>query len=879
MSSWLLFIVQVLNQVKVSHYLAKIRNFTIMVNQKQSNRSVRRKVIFVFICCCIALGMAWVISNDAFNQVLTAVDNIAKPNEKMRLVSQVSRDIMQLDQLQKAEVLLDHDNKFNSFQKESKLVSNALDSLKNLYSQDTSQIRRVDSIKILLTERDKLFKAYVQVREKLVDSREFSEQLQSIGNILQNTPQADSTVVTSRKTVETTTIEPGEAANRDSTIDDRSFFGKLFGSKKRTTFKPNILNQPRKIVKEELNVLIDTISTARQDSAIKLIDSVLKQIEETQRAQSISFIDREVELTYAGNLLISKMLSILNEVEKEGMLQMENENAQARFVMNDSVSRINLVVIGFFAITAVLVLLILADIRKSNRYRMELEVAKEEAEYHSAAKQRFLSNMSHELRTPLQSIIGYAEQLREEHPEDSRKVNIIYQSSEHLLQIVNEVLDYNRINSGKFHFNNQDFYLSQLIDEVFGAMQLQAEEKFLTLGLIKEIDGTGYMLGDPFRLKQILYNLLSNAIKFTEKGSVTLKVSTEVKETITNLRIIVNDTGKGIPENDLYRIFNEFEQAENSNSGIHFGSGLGLSIVKTLCEAMGGSINIKSELDKGSVFEVFLPLKTSTLIRSDVEQEDLVPIKDFQGTIWVIDDDDFILELCRNIFNKYNIKHRAFSSPTELLNTPWDPSVNILLMDMRMPGKTGTELNHELRPKIGNDVKIYAFTAQALPEEREQILAEGFDGLLLKPFKEIDLLHLLGLRKTSEEAWAIKNRNDLKDFDFSNLRKLTFNDNNQVLKILNIFVKDTTKDLISLRNALQANERDELSLICHKLAGRTSQIGGQKIAMKLRKLEIDIRNNEFDILEIQAVIDQLYRLLDYLQEELHSSSSNINLAI
>jgi len=842
-----------------------------MVDQKLSNKSVRGKVIFVFICCCIALAMAWVISKDAFNRVITAVDNIAKPNEKMRLVSQVSRDIMQLDQLQRAQVLSTDDSIYANFQKESKLVSASLDSLQNLYAEDSSQIVRIDSIKSLLKERDKLFLAYVQVREKMVDSHEFSKQLQSIGDILQNTPSGDSTVVTMRKITETTTIEPGEVIRNDSIQDDRSFFGRLFGAKKRPAPQQNVINQPRRIVKEELNELIDTISTARQDSAIRLIDSVLRSIEEAQRAQSDSFIDREVELTYAGNLLISKMLGILNAVEKEGMLQMETENASAQYVMNHSLSRINFVVLGFFVITTVLVLLILSDIRKSNRYRRELELAKEEAEYHSAAKQRFLSNMSHELRTPLQSIIGYAEQLREEHPENSREVSIIYQSSEHLLQIVNEVLDYNRINSGKFHFNNQDFHLGQLIDDVVAAMQLQAEEKSLSLNLVKTIEGSVYLFGDPFRIKQILYNLLSNAIKFTDKGSVTLTVNTRIKGELTELGIEIKDTGKGIPESDIHRIFNEFEQAENSNSGVHFGSGLGLSIVKTLCEAMGGQIDIKSQLNHGSVFRVAIPLKTSTIIEDSKTENDLIPIKDFQDTIWVIDDDSFILELCHNIFNKYNIRHRTFSDPNELLNTPWDSSVKIVLMDMRMPGKTGVELNHELRPRIGGDVKIYAFTAQALPEEREQIIAQGFDGLLLKPFKEIDLLHLLGLRKT-EEPIKIKNRNDLKDFDFSSLRRLTFNDNTQLIKILNIFIKDTAKDLVRLRNAIQTNDREELALLCHKLAGRTSQIGGQRIAIKLRKLEIDIRSDEFDILEIQGVIDQLYRLLDYLKEDLHSTA-------
>ncbi|QNL48429.1 response regulator [Olivibacter sp. SDN3] len=851
-----------------------------MVNQKQSNRNVRRKVIFVFICCCAALGTAWIISKDAFTRVLSTVDNIAKPNEKMRLVSQVSKDIMQLDQLQRAQVLAYDNDTYDQFQQESKLVSQTLDSLKSLYSEENEQIKRIDSIKHLLVERDKLFKAYVQVRERLVDGHEFSEQLQTIGDILQNTPQADSTVVTSRKKIETTTIEPGDVAKIDSFSmqDDRSFFGKLFGSRKRPQIEPNVVTQPRRIVKEELNVLIDTISTARQDSAIKLIDSVLRQIEETQRAQSSSFIDREIELTYAGNLLVSKMLNILNDVENEGMLQMEDENAQARSVINHSVNRINLVVLGFFVITAVLVLLILADIRKSNRYRMELEIAKEEAEYHSAAKQRFLSNMSHELRTPLQSIIGYAEQLREENPLNSRKVNVIYQSSEHLLQIVNEILDYNRINSGKFNFNNQDFYLEQLVDEVIAAMQLQAEQKALKLIFVKDIDQNGYVYGDPFRIKQILYNLLSNAIKFTDEGTITLNVETKERGATSELYIQVNDTGRGIPQEDIHRVFNEFEQAENSNSGVHFGSGLGLSIVKTLCDAMQGTININSELGKGSIFEVYIPLKTAYPLSDKALGEDLLPIHDFTGTIWVIDDDDFILELCHNIFNKYGIDHRTFSNPEELLSTSWDPEVNILLMDMRMPGKTGIELNRELKPRIGDHVKTYAFTAQALPEEREQILAQGFDGLLLKPFKEIDLLRLLGLKKDIEETIKIRNRNDLRDFDFSNLRKMVFNDENQMLKILTIFKKDTTKDLARLRNALQANDRDQMALICHKLAGRTSQIGGQKIAIKLRKLEIDIRSNTFDILEIQSTIDQLYRLLDYLNDELHTPAINTGIS-
>src|SRR5690606_6680365 len=212
------------------------------------------------------------------------------------------------------------------------------------------------------------------------------------------------------------------------------------------------------------------------------------------------FITREIELTLAGNALISTMLNILQTVENEAMKQLMADNEQARNVVSESVLRITIIILSFFLIISILIYLTLTDIRRSNANRKALEQAKEEAEYHGMAKQRFLSNMSHELRTPLQSIIGYTEQLREERSYAPDKVDIIYQSSEHLLQIVNEVLDYNRITSGKIVLNNQPFSLHQLLDEVTAVMRLQAEKKKLKLEQNRRIAGPGFVNADAFRV-------------------------------------------------------------------------------------------------------------------------------------------------------------------------------------------------------------------------------------------------------------------------------------------------------------------------------------------------------------------------------------------
>src|SRR5690606_16657934 len=186
---------------------------------------------------------------------------------------------------------------------------------------------------------------------------------------------------------------------------------------------------------------------------------------------------------------------------------------------------------------------------------------------------------------------------------------------------------------------------------------------------------SGYVLGDAFRIRQILFNLLSNAVKFTDRGKVTLDVSTVVYAEKTELNMVVKDTGKGIPKGDIERIFNDFEQSESANSGTHFGSGLGLSIVKTICESMGGQIRVDSKKGVGSVFKVNLPLKTTGKPLPDAAGKQAVgaPAHSVQGSVWIVDDVRLILALCHNILHKYAISYRCFHSPKAVLDAPWAP--------------------------------------------------------------------------------------------------------------------------------------------------------------------------------------------------------------
>lgn len=818
--------------------------------KNQSGSNVYQKVVFVIISCSIALGLAYFISKIAFDEMLNKVNIISTPNEKLRLVSRISRDILQIDQVQRAQVLNHKD--YSGFVDESDFILQSLDTLKGLYPINSLQSNRIDSIRILLNERDKLFNSYIQVRRNLVDNQAFSNQIKNISSLIQKAPKSDSKVITSEKKVITKTIDPSIE------VDNRGFFAKLFGIKNKS--ESNAQPDVPQTVHEELNVKIDTIKNVRDEKTEAKIDQAIQDLEAKQRQKNATFVNHETELTLAGNILVSDMFNILHEVEQEAMHQMEFENLEARTVVNQSVRRISFILLSFFLISVVLIYFILTDLRKGTNYRLALENAKNAAEYHGAAKQRFLSNMSHELRTPLQSIIGYAEQLKYAN-KDAEKINVIYQSSQHLLQIVNEVLDYNRINSGKFNFQKEVLNLQNLAEEVTTAMRPQAKQKNIELNLSTRISGSGLVLGDAFRLKQILFNLVGNAIKFTDKGEVLLQVTSTDYGANTDINYRIQDTGPGIPPEDIDKIFDEFEQSTNSESGIHFGNGLGLSIVKTLIKAMNGQIEVKSVLKKGSVFTVTFSLPTSPLDQiAPPTLPTLKPAPSFKNTVWLIDDDSFILDLCHNILNKYGIVHQCFQSPKDALIHPYDQKLSHIFTDMRMPEINGKDLYKKLREKYDGSVKIIAFTAQALPEERKDILSFGFDGLLLKPFKEADLLEVLGV---------LANRNDfLMNEDQYAIGNLEGLDKEWIIKL---FTNDTQKDLKELHDSFHSKNHDRSELLVHRMAGRTAQLGGNHIAFKLRKMEIDLRNGESLTLHQIKEIDRLLQqfILDIHKKEVY----------
>lgn len=832
------------------------------VTRKSFLSAAKGKIIVGFLLAFCALFLAWGVSKVAFNEMLDTVNSISAPNDKLRLVNMVSRKVSSLDQQQK-NLAFSSPGKYNQFFKESRQLRALLDSLSGMYKSDSVQLGRIKSIEGLLVIRDRQFVNYLKVREGLVNNQSFRNEVQKLNELVNKGPgPQDSTVVTTEKKTSTVTIFPVDEAKK------KGFFNRIFGKKKEEE------NTSYQVTNEE-KIQRDTISLSADTAIARGLEKSLRTIAEEQKIKSARFLDREAVLAEANNKLINQMLDILRKVEGEVVIQIEQNGIRAKEVVNTGISRISFIMIGFFLLTVILLYLILTDITRSNLYRKELEEARDEAEFHSMAKQRFLSNMSHEIRTPLQSIIGYAEIIRNQPNPQLRDINAIYSSSEHLLQIVNEILDYNRIISGKFTFSSKTFRLADLLEDVILVMKPQAEQKRLIMRTEFDLTGSGIVIGDPFRLKQILYNLLSNAIKFTPHGEILLSAEDKRQGGQLHMIFTVTDTGIGMTEEQSNRIFIEFEQIDSPDKEVtnKAGAGLGLNIVRSLVENQGGRIYVKSKPAEGSTFTVYLTMEVgeeSDLPENTPELEGPV----VQGRVWVVDDDSLILDLCEVIFKRRNIAYRCFNNPADMLSAPWDNEVSYILMDIRMPGISGRELCQQMRRKIPADVKIFAMTAQVLPEELESVLEQGFDGLLMKPFREMDLLGVFRVPGSvaipvTQKIIAQPAITGSANFDTSVIEKMTFGDSDLLLKILNRFKDDCEQDSIALLAALEKPAFEEARLIVHRIAGRTAQMGAAKLAADFRLMEIRLdragsitAEDSSDIMSMLTALNALIALVN-----------------
>jgi signal transduction histidine kinase len=382
-----------------------------------------------------------------------------------------------------------------------------------------------------------------------------------------------------------------------------------------------------------------------------------------------------------------------------------------------------------------------------------LDAKEKKTKIAAAAKARFMSNMSHELRTPLNAIIGTTHLLAQDQEliQESEHFKVLKNSSEHMLQLVNAVLDFSKLDEGKLEFVHDPFDLAHTMQQAVDSFATVTRQKGIRLFLdFYSLPEGKKVIGDEMRLKQVFLNLLSNAIKFTETGSVILQARIEKPtELETDIHFAVSDTGIGIPSDKIHLIFESFTQVDAETTRKYGGSGLGLSICRELVRNMGGELRVTSEPDKGSCFYFTLHFRFQQQIVI-APKEQLHGLKDLDGIrILLVEDNAVNMNIARRFLDSWG----ATIQPAENGEVAWtlfqSQPYDLMLIDLEMPLMDGKSLLKQVRG-INKDIPAIAFTAAVYENMYQDLREHGFNGFLHKPFRP-DEMHRKILQHLSEK--------------------------------------------------------------------------------------------------------------------------------
>ncbi len=773
---------------------------------KNTKRSVTFKIIAgYFLAGVLAVIAFWVISRQITNY--TQITEIrSENNEKLFLVGEAITGLYEAESLTRNIIQTSDVIKFDTYKTKIDTILSTINKVSEI-SDDTLQTKKIDSIKFLIDSKNNNLAALIKIYEQ-------------------------------RK----------QKGLYETAIDELKKVNKSFGGYE------NYDERFKKYDARTKRALIDILEYTKRDNAKRLtnqtVDSlatsvkqVLAELEEKDKKYKREISIKENNLLKNDQIITKQLRDLLAAIERNERNQYFARVDASNEVLNNT-SNIILVIAAISLLIAILFLfLITKDVSKSQKYRNELEAEKTYTESLLKTRETLINTVTHDLRSPLNSVIGYSDLLERTGLSNKQKhyLDHLKKSSDYILHLVNDLLDLSKLEAGRMLIEELPFSPKKLIENTISSVIPINDKKNLDVFIRTDDQLKKQYLSDPFRIKQVLTNLVNNAYKFTDEGSITVE-SKIIENGLAEkqLMISVKDTGIGITKEQQHHIFEEFSQGDEDTEKRYGGFGLGLAITKKIIQLLDGKITLHSEQGKGSEFTFQIPIKLSSSLVPEEENE-VLEIHNFSNKkVLIVDDDPSQLALTSEVASLAGLTYDVCENGLDAISLLQKHEYDLVLTDIQMPKMDGFELlktiknsaSHILLPVIA----LSGRTDTSYTEYQEA----GFSGSLRKPYAPKELIDLIAEILSVD---LIKYQDPVIDEDqneaysLEDLILFAHGDSDSLYAILDTFYESTIDNVHDLKTSIAKKDIDYIKKIAHKMLPMFKQIKAKDVVPILEKLE------------------------------------------
>ncbi|RRJ89295.1 response regulator [Paenimyroides tangerinum] len=786
-----------------------------------NDKSIKLKLTLGYILLgATALFSIWYLLTE-IKKINSPREELLRENDVIFAVGNTINTIYGTESIGRIALITTSNKDINRYKNQLDSVKKQLNNFKDLIDNELI-IHKIDTIQILLSDKEKNFNEIVYLKKKYINSDNFNQAFEKFRN---EKKKLDSYADVNIENVQS---------------EKKSLIQRIFNSTDEEEEKRNL----EKVIQNRIK--IEEQHQLKRDSLANQAEQIFNEAIQKESKLQNQYIEKEERLFIENKYLTEEIKLLLAQIEQNVI---DNSTEKIR-ISKEKIEKTttDVIYVGAVALLFVIILgfIVIRDLNRSHRYKKELELLNSDLEKLMRQKSMFFATVTHDIVSPLNSLVGFTELLENTLQTKTQKKYIknIKYSTAYIRNLSNDLIDFSKLEYNKIVLKKQTFQFLELMESTFEPLTDTANQKNIDLNYKIDESLNDYFYSDPYRIKQILTNITTNAIKFTNQGEVMVDATIENNE----IKITIEDTGIGIEKEHQSEIFKEFKQAHGAIEKIYGGTGLGLNISKGLVELLGGRIAFESEYGKGTRFTIYLPKVRKTI--DSVENNKLYFDNDKQlihKKILIIDDDSMQLQLISEIL-KDKVAQISTLNNGELLDSILQTeSFDLIVSDIQMPNCNGYQIIEKIRSNTAyQNIPVIAFTGKIDLDEKE-FQKLGFNAVIHKPI-EIDnllfeihrILEINIVNQTTKNE--IQKNFDFDDFSLTKIFAFCDNDETAAKNIINLFIEETFENIEQLESASFEYDLKSIENISHKMLPMFKQLEIISLVGKLFKLEREAQN-------------------------------------